>query len=336
MVELVAKFLNAANELTDPADLMVSLYPPGHNPDDGATPGDAWVYRATLFDGGTGPESDPLRVITRTSQGVYVYQFPVPADSDLGVGFDHWEGEIDQQELIATFDFVIVGGGSIGTTQLYNNNIVYLQLSKDIQAIDGSSLAEDTTFYFTTTYNPLYTGIRKIRLDLGPLVRDVIDDTINFAVFEASLSADANNFLLNTNNLKYFEFARTEYVSCLAELTLIRALMGDGDLSQKMYKSLGDLSVSRGGMADTLSKKAESLEQCVARWQVVLQSGGSLTPDTSLQPGYSVKGMYAEDAITVNRQWEPTSGMGYRSGANTEVETNVSRRRVRTFRKRGA
>jgi hypothetical protein len=333
-VELVAKFLNAANELTDPADLKVSLYPPGKNPDDGAIPSDAWVFEATLSSGGSGPQSDPSRTIIRTSQGIYVYSFPVPADSDLGVGFDNWQGEIDQQELNATFDFVIVGGGSIGTTQLYNNNIIYIQLSDLIKAEDGSGLGEDKTFYFTTTYVPLYVGIRRIRLDLGPLISNVIDDTINFAIFEASLSADNNQFVANIVNATYLNFAKTEYVVCLAELTLVRALMGDGDISQKMYKSLGDLSVSRGGMGDALSKKAKSLEDCVARWQVVIQSGGEITPDTSLRPGHSVKGMYAEDAITVNRQWEPTSGVGYMPGANTDEPTVVSRRRIRTFRKR--
>jgi hypothetical protein len=333
-VELVAKFLNAANELTDPSDLKVSIYPPGKNPDDGGIPSDAWVFEATLSSGGSGPHSDPSRIIVRTSQGVYVFAFPVPADSDLGVGFDKWEGEIDQQELLATFDFVIVGGGSIGTTQLYNNNIVYIELSNLIKALDGSSLGEDKTYYFTTTYNPLYIGVRRIRLDLGPLISNVSDDTINFAVFEASLSVDANQFVANIINVNYYNFARMEYVTCLAELTLVRALMGDGDLSQKMYKSLGDLSVSRGGMYDSLNKKASDLQNCVARWQVVIQSGGGVTPDTSLMPGHSVKGSYAEDAISVNRQWESTSGIGYMPGANTDEATTVSRRRLRTFRKR--
>ena len=44
---------------------------------------------------------------------------------------------------------------------------------------------EDYSFYFTTTYNPLYSSIRKLRLEVGAFISNVPDDTVNLAIFEA-------------------------------------------------------------------------------------------------------------------------------------------------------
>jgi hypothetical protein len=295
------------------------------------------VTKITPKDGATNLDTDSISEIeiefnkvldatTITSSTVLVWSESVNGDPNIY--------SLGTLENTITVSSNVINIELSESVQLYDNNIIYVQLSESIEAIDDSSFGEDKTFYFTTSYVPLYVGIRRIRLDLGPLIANIADDTINFAIFQASINADSHLFIPTITNVTYLNFAKTEYVVCLAELTLVRALMGDGDISQKMYKSLGDLSVSRGGMSDVLNKRSNSLEDCIARWQIVIQSGGDMTPDTSLKPGHSVKGMYAEDAITVNRQWESTSGIGYMPGANTDEPTMVSPRRVRTFRKR--
>jgi len=220
--------------------------------------------------------------------------------------------------------------------QLYTNNIVTVTLDKDIEDLSGNSLGSDYEFFFTTTYDPLYTHLRRIRLDLGSYIANVPDETIMLAIFEASIYAVRNVFDTSGVNQTYFNFARREYATCLTELILIRGLLGDTSFSNRMSKTLGDLSVSRSGPGKSLADKETDLEQCVARWQVVLQSNGELSPDTSQLPGHAVKGSSAPDAIGVGREWEPTdtSGAAYQQPLGNNYVQITGRRWMRTFRKR--
>jgi len=101
-----------------------------------------------------------------------------------------------------------------------------------------------------------------------------------------------------------------------------------------MSKTLGDMEVSRSG--PNLRERAERLEECVARWQIPLESGGVVAPDTSQQPQYSVKGAIAADAVGFGREWEQTieSGEGYQKPLGNTWERASTRRWVRTYRKR--
>jgi hypothetical protein len=221
--------------------------------------------------------------------------------------------------------------------QLYQNNIVIVTLDENIADDEGNTLGEEYITYFSTTYSPIYTSLRRIRLDLGALISSVQDETIMLAILEASLAADAISFVANTENTQFYNFARREYVTCLAELTLVNALASDASSSDKMTKRLGDLSVSRGGVGAGLSDTKDKLINCVEYWKVVIQSGGEISPDTSLKPESSVKGSTAEDAIVVGRQWEATSGLGYyRPSINTSVRGSSSRRALKTWRTRNS
>lgn len=337
LIELTAIFQDAAEEDIDPTGLKVSVYPPGSNPELGAGPSTAWVYEATLASGGTGPQASASRLVEKTGTGHYKYTLLVPDDAPLGAAFDRWEGTVDLEDLDETFTFTIVGGGSVSTAILYENNILYVQLDDSIAATDGSTLDEDYIYYLTTTYNPMYSAIRRVRLDLGSLINDIPDDTINFAIFEASLATNANSFATSIADGPFWAFAKREYTTCMAELTLVRALLGDRNLSAQMSKTLGDLSIARGSGLNALRDKMAQLEDCAARWQVTVQTGGEVSPDASLVPDYAVKGTVAEDAIVFNRQWESTSGLGEssRSAANDKVAWST-RRYLRTFRKRNS
>jgi hypothetical protein len=332
-IELTAFFFDADGDYTDPTDLKVSVYPPGSNPGTGAGPGEAWVYEATLSSGGSGPQSSPSRTIEQTATGKFKYNLAIPADSDLGAAFDEWEGTIDTVEIDDVFTFTVVGGGSIGTSVLYQNNVLFIELDETIAATDGATLEQDYLYYLTTTYTPMYSAIRRLRLDLGPLISDIPDDTLNLAIFEASLSTDAFSFQESSTDT-FFLHARREYATCMAELMLVDALSGNTSLSSRMSKTLGDLSISRSG--PDILKRREQLENCAARWQVVLETGGEVSPDTSLKPVYSVKGATSDDATAVGREWEPMStvGEGYQKPLANAYVQSTSRRWNRTFRKR--
>lgn len=216
--------------------------------------------------------------------------------------------------------------------QLYENNIVIVELDKTIADTSGTTLGTDYTSYFSTPYAPLYSSLRRIRLDLGGLIADIRDETIMLAILEASLKADAFIFVTAITNITFRNMARKEYVTCLAELMLVRGLANSSSLSDRMSKTLGDLTVSRSGMAKSIADREQQLQDCVNYWKIAVETNGSVSPDTSLRPGHSVKGALASDRITVSRQWEPMSGTSHRPGANTTVHGANSRRRLRTYR----
>src|SRR5678815_2490442 len=92
---------------------------------------------------------------------------------------------------------------------------VVITLSEDIADVDGVTLGSEQIFYFTTIYTPLYSSVRKVRLEIGAYITNVVDDTINLAIFEASLEADQISFNQG-NETEFFRFARKEWVTCKA------------------------------------------------------------------------------------------------------------------------
>lgn len=220
--------------------------------------------------------------------------------------------------------------------QLYENNIVIITLDKSIADTDGNTLGADQEYYFTTPYTPLYSDERRIRLDIGALLTNVSEETIMLAILEASLIAQANSFSSTIHNNTYFTQARWNYTTCLAEMTLVKALLGDFSLTGGLSKRLGELNVARKANTENLYDILARLEDCAFGWEIAVQTGGDITRGTSVRPQVSVKGAIAEDAIIVQRQWEPTSGLGYRdhmAAANTSVRA-TGRRALKTFRKR--
>jgi hypothetical protein len=269
----------------------------------------------------------PIDSSTVSSSTVIVRSEPANGDTDI--------------LSTETLDYTITVGTNTITIQLdpgqlYENNIVIIELDKSIADTQGNTIGADYTSYFSTPYTPIYSSLRRIRLDLGTAISDVRDETIMLAILEASLKADALVFVsVSSVNTSFRNIARKEYVTCLAELMLIRALSTDLTSSNKMSKSLGDLSVSRTGVGKGLEDRMKQLQDCVNYWQIAVESNGQLSAGTSLAPTFSVKGALASDAITVSRQWEPVSHVGHHyPGVNTTEHGANSRRRVKTFRSR--
>lgn len=217
--------------------------------------------------------------------------------------------------------------------QLKPNDLVQIEASGIQDADDGTALTEFSSF-FTTTYSPMYTSIRLIRLDLGPIISSVPNETVMLAAYEGSLYVDAISFKSPSTNTEYLAMAKKRLATCMAELILLRGAVGLS-LGQDMSKTLADLKVSRGGGDIDATRKLDDLEECVARWRVPVETGGEVSTETSLLPRHAVKGSWAEDAIGVGREWEPTSGIGVNhTPAANAYKRSTSRRWVRTYNKR--
>lgn len=263
---------------------------------------------------------------TTVEDNISIISEQVIVDSTItATGILEWTGTVSGGVITINLD----------PAQLYNNNIIIVKIGTGLKNTDGDSLGSVFTSYFTTPYTPLYTNEHRIYLDLGALVSDIPESTIMAAILEASFMADGITFTSIVNS-RYYELARREFVTCMAELILLRGLSGNAALSSKMSKTLGDLKVSRDGGSLKISDKIEDKEDCIARWQQVLTTGGELTPGNSLKPIYAVKGRTAIDAIQVGREWCSGHGIsGYsRTGASNTSINKGGRRRIKTFRKR--
>lgn len=253
-----------------------------------------------------------------------VYSMPVNGDP-----YEDSQGDI-------SFSFSVSGTAitlELDPDQLRQNDLVQVEASGIQDADDGTALTEFSSF-FTTTYSPMYTSIRLIRLDLGPIISSVPNETVMLAAYEGSLYVDAVSFKSLNANAEYLAMAKRRLATCMAELILLRGAVGLS-LGQDMSKTLADLKVSRGGGDIDATRKLDDLEECVARWRVPVETGGEISPDASLLPMYAVKGSRAEDAVGVGREWEPTSGIGtdHTPAANTWKRA-TNRRWVRTYTKR--
>jgi hypothetical protein len=248
---------------------------------------------------------------TIDADSVSLWTEPVNGDVDYGPEFT---GDI-------TVDTFTVSGSSLtisftNTTvdqSLFANNMIFVELDETVADTDGNALGSDYTYYFTTTYDPLYSSVRRVRLELGQLINDIPDDTINLAIYEASLEADALTFgtlVFDTASAStHFIWARRQYVTCVAELILLGAMTGQGGGSDGKSKRLADLNVSYsgGGPLDDLIDKAIA---CRNQHEKILTSSGVLGPGTSLQPQMVIKGANDPDRPYIGREWERTSTYG--------------------------
>lgn len=334
-IPLTITFFDATGVPTDPSALKVSVYPPTYDPREGAEDADAWVLDATTTSGGTGDYADPATLITKIDTGRYQFSFTVPTAADAGTAYDRWEATLNNASIDETFTFTVASGGVVGESQLYNNNAVYIKLHSTIASTDGETLGDDYETYFTTTYDPLYVSARRLRLELGNLIVNVPDDLINWAIFEAGLEAIAFTFGTvttdTTSAYRFFEFARRQYVTCVAMLILLTA-MNNGEFGGgSKSKRLADLNISfSGGQVDDIFRRAMS---CRVKWQATLTSAGEVGPGTSSRPSMVVKGANDPDRPEFGRQWEPTStytslGSEY-PAANTDVKQSIYHRRYR-------
>ncbi len=209
------------------------------------------------------------------------------------------------------------------TNQLLENMQVIILLSKNIASSDGISLGADKSYYFTTIYNPLYSTVRKLRLEIGAFIKDVVDDVLNLAIFEASLMADQIGFAVNQTD--FFRFARKEWVTCKAAQILLNNIAGkNGGVKSKRLDNF-ETTYDTKIVGDILNK----INDCLARWEVQLVSGGQGTQT----PRFVVKGEFDPDAPHVGRMWQKP--FPHTPGVNQRFKPAFSRRYVGAWRRYG-
>lgn len=309
-IKLRARFKNDLGDSTTASGVFVHIFEPGEDTSD--------LANAILVSG----------VPTLLGEGIYEFDYLVDGCGPDGIWHDSWEGTLTCQNLSSILSFEVSADGSLEaiSSQLTDNQLIEVIIASGIQDTDGNLLSEEFEFEFMTTTSPSYTNLRKVRLEIGGLVPNLADDTLQTAILEASLEADVLTFAPGRVNNKLFLHARREYTTCLAASML---LTNTGNSSLKA-KTLGDFHVEydTAGSRDAI----ERVRDCLAKWEPQLLAGGGAKAAT--QPMGVVKGDLDPERPIVSRMWESTWFGNQTPAANARVRSPGERRAKRTYRKK--
>lgn len=298
---LRVQFLDSAFEPIEATDVTVDLFAPGLDPDTD-TPTTSGLIPTYLGNG--------------------VFELQITSQAPEGEWIDRWTGTILETETTMTFRFTVVNSGIITSYPINGlgpNTLVEITLDNSISSTSGTSLTEDVVLRFTTTYTPLYSSVRKVRLDAGGILSNTPDDVINLAILEASIEADVMSFRKSIINSDLFVHARRQYVTCMAaNIVAHNLLAAHGLLKSKM---LADFRVEYDPGA--ISSMLGLLQDCSSKWLEQVQAGGGAR--AIRDPRGVVKGETDPDRPSVGRLWYGVAE-GEPSIANTRFRKSGFRR----------
>lgn len=298
--------------------------------DSAGNPIEASGVEVLLFEPGLcpGPDLPTISGLIPSYLGNGTYQLQFTAQGPGGGWIDHWRGYVLGSLTTVNFSFEVLDSGMIHdypTLGPCENNLIEVTLSSGIRSLAGAPLEEEHSFFFTTTYTPLYADGRKARLASGGLLASVPDYTLYSALLEASIEADAITFVYPPLNEKLFIHARREYVACKAAMeTAMNVIAAGGTLKSKR---LADFAVEYD--TGVLSDLVGQLMDTCRRWQAQVEAGGGVR--ATRQPRGVIKGEFDPDRPIVGRDWEPISAGDLPIGNAKRVPHGL-RRSKKTFR----
>ena len=200
---------------------------------------------------------------------------------------------------------------TIASGIIQENNIITVILGDTIASDEGISLSSEYEFSFTSRYYPLYSSWRRVMLDYGAFLGNIAKDTVNLAIYEASMTSDSLSWSTNASIQylsgvagassveDYYLWVRREFTTCkAAEALLLNAIgLGQGLKSKK----LGDFEVSYD--TDRLQEGLEKALGCLGKWEATLHGRGM----SKRKPQYAIKGNYDPSSPPTGRGWDITS-----------------------------
>lgn len=152
---------------------------------------------------------------------------------------------------------------------LLNNTEYTITISAGLSGVYSGNyytLANDYTFWFTGPYCPIYTTVGRVRLEAGPNIDILTDDTIYRMIHKNSLIAVdlySESYGLSLSYtywgcnrtrapyiLRRFVLCKTAY-DALAIVKQSQSILSGGGTNQ--LKTLGDLTIKYGGSSSTTS-----------------------------------------------------------------------------------
>ncbi len=198
------------------------------------------------------------------------------------------------------------------------NQLIVIEVDSGITNTDGSlSLSTDSTFSFSTEYNPYYCSVKMLRMEMGEWAKLVPDSTIALAIHWSSI--EANSITSKGFLSEDYYYARTRFVMYDAAIKLFSMPMGSEGKSGQS-KQLGDLIIEDGRVLDYAIKDLiQELKEERDEWWRVVNARGSIVMGQGLGPSSASKG--GKLGIKKSREWhdpwsehymQPTQNSHYR------------------------
>ena len=165
----------------------------------------------------------------------------------------------------------------------YNAEVTVKAEADYITNATGEQLEEDLYFTFTTEYWPMYGSATVMRIELGPLIRDMYDDTINRIVFTNSVESILHADWSFDVDYPYPNVER--YVKAQSIIDIIDELRLLGDIQADQQKTLGDFTVRYGGGSNPMliAKRAEAIKERDRALYELRHYRGQKNPRTTVQ-----------------------------------------------------
>lgn|GEM_PF-5241975 len=144
-------------------------------------------------------------------------------------------------------------------------------------------MTTDYSFMFTTKMSPMYSSSKIVRLNIGPFIKSVPDDTLNRLIYENSLlAANLSSSAIPSGNVPYYV---KQYVTCKSKLDALDAAQLQRSASAGVRKRLADFSIEFDDRNRSLAPIRNKFEKCVEEMEKLLTTGGYGTSFVPFQIG---------------------------------------------------
>ena len=131
---------------------------------------------------------------------------------------------------------------------LKKNDLVTIKL-KNIKSSDGDILPEFSS-YFTTEMSPMYTSPNRVSQDVGAYLDGIGENIIYQLILKYSYEAQMIASCDYVNDEKWYYYASSWVAAKVASDALFNSKIYLGESRGKVYKKLGDFSISKDGSQD--------------------------------------------------------------------------------------
>ena len=278
-------------------DIDIAIY----RPDDWAAFDDPEVEIAAAYPNAL--EVIAAAGITKLATGYYEVTYTLPAgETDVGNWTDLWVASVNGIQVFNSFTINVVEKGVVSLQTLQRNKLIVIVLSSTIADIAGSTLAEETQIAYSTLYDPYYASTDLLRLECGPWLDGIPDDTLSLMIHWSSIEADAISMGYHSGTI--INRARTYFAVYDAA---VRTLLLPADTGGKR-KMLGDLLIENDTNFSNVIKELKAKRD---EWWRVVNAGGSIVPGQGLPITVAVRGSQREGYEKESRAWHDPARVNY-------------------------
>lgn len=241
--------------------------------------------------------------ITKLATGYYEVSYTLPpGETATGSWTDLWVAEVNGIQVYNSFAINVVEKGTVQLQSMENNRLIIVILSNTIADTEGNTLEAETQVAYSTLYSPYYASTDLLRLECGPWLDRVPDDTLSLMIHWSSIEADTVSIGYHSGRI--IDRARTYFVIFDAAL---RALLLPADTKGKR-KMLGDLLIENDTNFEKVIKELKAKRE---EWWRVVNAGGDIVPGQGLPISVAVRGSTRPGYEKEGRGWHDPASVPY-------------------------